>query len=239
MRSFKTNEETIKDTASLLVVEKLTSPIETTRPQDFIPETKEEVEKIINQDKGLLELSDKEKQAIELLRTSGNEEMAKQLEEKAKPNENKDRTYHYLPYRTDSTFEQLFLNEILTIKSFKDNNLEIYYNGDSSLTEFKIKTYKGNKNNWKYIGMYTPDFLILKRENNEIKKIMIVETKGEGFARNFVDKNEFMKNEFVIKNNDKFGYNRFDYLYLQDDLKENERINQAHKKIKEFFEEKK
>ena len=87
--------------------------------------------------------------------------------------------------------------------------------------------------------MYTPDFLILKRENGEIKRVMIVETKGEGFAKNFVDKKEFMTNEFIVKNNEKFGYNRFDYLYLQDDLDEKERINQAHKKIKEFFEEKK
>lgn len=238
-RSFKTNEETIKDTASLLVVEKLTSPIETTRPQDFIPQTKEEVDKIIKEDDGEAGLTEELKQAIEALKKSGKESIAKQLEEDAKPNEHKDRTYHYIPYKTDSAFEQLFLNEILTIKSFKENNLEVYYNGDKELTDFKIKTYKGAKNNWKYIGMYTPDFLILKRENGELKRVMIVETKGEGFAKNFVDKKEFMTNEFVIKNNEKFGYNRFDYLYLQDDLDEKERINQAHKKIKEFFEEKK
>ena len=42
--------------------------------------------------------------------------------------------------------------------------------------------------------------------------------------------------EFVKQNNEKFKYNRFDFLYLQDDLSENDIINKTKKHIEEFFE---
>ena len=44
-----------------------------------------------------------------------------------------------------------------------------------------------------------------------------------------------METEFAKKNNDAFGYNRFDYLYLEDSLTDNDRIILTHKKIKAFF----
>ena len=176
-------------------------------------------------------------QTIKTLRANGLEQQAQEIEDKFKSNTEKDKTYHYIPYKTDSSFEKVFLNKILTLNAFKEDDLEVYYNGDEVLTEFKIKTYKGSKNNWKYMGIYTPDFLIIKRKDNEIHKIMIVETKGEGFAKNFKEKKDFMENDFVPQNNKEFGYNRFDFLYLQDDMDESDLITMTSDKIKNFFKE--
>ena len=235
-RNFNTKEETIKDNANLLVVEKLTSPIETSKPDDFIP-AQDKVESIIKEDDGKLILSKEMKNTIKTLRDNGFEQQALEIENKFKTNPEKDKTYHYIPYKTDSSFERLFFNNILSLNVFKKENLEVYYNGDEVLTEFKIKTYKGSKNNWKYTGIYTPDFLIIKRKNNEIHKIMIVETKGEGFANSFSDKKEFMENEFIPQNNSEFGYNRFDFLYLQDNMSDNDLIALTISKINKFFKE--
>lgn len=235
-RSFNTKEETIKDNANLLVVEKLTSPIETSRPKDFIP-AQDKVESIIKEDKIKLTLSEEMQQTIRFLRENGHEQQAQEIEDKYKSSTEKDKTYHYIPYKTDSSFEQLFLNRILTLNAFNERDLEVYYNGDEVLTEFKIKTYKKTNNNWRYIGIYTPDFLIIKRKNNEIYQIMIVETKGEGFARNFQEKKEFMENGFIPQNNKDFGYKRFDFLYLQDNMNDDELIALTSGKIKEFFKE--
>ena len=107
------------------------------------------------------------------------------------------------------------------------------------MTEFKIKCYKTNSGKWQYIGMYTPDFLIIKRKDGQIYKAIIVETKGEIYANDpaFKDKRSFMETEFILQNNNAFKYDRFEYLYLEDNLPENERIKLTHKKICEFFEE--
>ena len=67
------------------------------------------------------------------------------------------------------------------------------------LTEFKIKCYKHNGNKWQYLGMYTPDFLIIKRKDGKINKAIIVETKGEIYANDsmFKEKRSFMEQEFI------------------------------------------
>ena len=85
--------------------------------------------------------------------------------------------------------------------------------------------------------MYTPDFLIVKRINNEIHRVVIVETKGDVFAPRFLDKRRFMDTYFVEQNNKEFGYERFEFLFLDDALTEGERLAQTSKKIKEFFRE--
>lgn len=235
-RSFNIKEETIKDNANLLIVEKFISPIETSNIKAFIP-NQNKVESIIKEDEGKLSLSEEMQLTIKTLRENGFEQQATEIENKFKSNTEKDKTYHYLPYKTDSSFERKFLNNILTLNAFNENDLEVYYNGDEVLTEFKIKTYKASNNNWKYIGIYTPDFLIIKRKINEIYKIMIVETKGEGFAKNFKDKKDFMENDFIPQNNKEFGYNRFDFLYLQDDMSDNELVTITSNKIESFFKE--
>jgi len=116
---------------------------------------------------------------------------------------------------------------------------------------------------WSKIGRYTPDFLVIQRKRNpqmtqmntdkkeinnlrksaqsaeEIHKILIIETKGSGFADQpgFIARRNFMETEFLRMNNEKFGYNKFDYLYLPDDNKMNENLHFFQTKIAAFFEE--
>ena len=85
--------------------------------------------------------------------------------------------------------------------------------------------------------MYTPDFLILQRKDGKIHKAIIVETKGKIYANDptFMDKRRFMETAFLQENNKKFGYARFEYLYLKDTMPEHDRIVKAQEKIKAFF----
>jgi len=87
--------------------------------------------------------------------------------------------------------------------------------------------------------MYTPDFLIIKRRDGKIHKVIIVETKGKIYSNDptFKEKRSFMETEFTKQNNDKYGYDRFKYLYLEDNMSEYDRIKLTHKKICDFFEE--
>ena len=128
---------------------------------------------------------------------------------------------------------------MLSFDEIENLGLEVYYNGDRAMTEFKIKCYKKNGNKWSYVGIYTPDFLIIKRKDDKIHKIIVVETKGEIYAKDpvFKDKKNFMETEFSKQNNAAYGYERFDYLYLEDTLPEKDRLTLTHQKICEFFKE--
>lgn len=105
---------------------------------------------------------------------------------------------------------------MLSFDEIENLGLEVYYNGDHAMTEFRIKCYKHIGGNWSYVGIYTPDFLIIKRKDGKIHKIIIVETKGEIYANDptFKDKKTFMETEFSERNNIAYGYERFDYLYF-------------------------
>ena len=117
--------------------------------------------------------------------------------------------------------------------------LEVYYNGDRGLTEFKIACYQSSGGAWHYIGKYTPDFLIIQRKNGAIHKAIITETKGTIFAKEerFLEKRHFVENKFIPFNNDLFGYKRFDYLYLEDSMSDAQRQILIHDRLCEFFEE--
>ncbi len=239
-RELKTTEEIIPETASLLKLDNFTKTIKTTDESKYYPHS-DYVEKIITADKGKVKISKKELELIEDLKETGNENLIERITDKYDVPEEKDRTYHYLPYKTDSIFEQTFFKEVIVFSEVKEKELEVYYNGDRELTEFKIRCFKKVNSKYHYVGMYTPDFLIIKRKDNKIYKAIIVETKGSIYAndKGFQSRKSFMENEFINKNNDKFGYERFSYLYLQDNLKENERIEKTFKAIKEFFKEEK
>lgn len=163
-----------------------------------------------------------------------------ELQQRVSSHPNKNRSFHYLPYRTDSGFEQTFLREVLSFDIIEELGLEVYYNGDRAMTEFKIKCYKKTSGKWNYIGIYTPDFLIIKRKDGVIHKVIVVETKGQIYAKDpvFKDKKNFMETEFSKQNNAAYGYERFDYLYLEDTMPEKDRLTQTHQKICEFFKEK-
>lgn len=153
----------------------------------------------------------------------------------------KDKTFHYVPYVfNQSSFEKSFLEKILSLYKFNSNNLEVFYNGDHNIASFRIECYKTEDKAVKKVGLYTPDFLVIKRnDSNKIDKVLMIETKGKGFKeqQEFIDRRNYVEKEFVKFNNKKFGYNKFDYLYIEDTLKENEISNKLNDKINEFFKE--
>lgn len=238
-RSFTAKEELIPVEASLLNIQNFTPTVSTDTPKDYYP-AQDLVEKIILDDAGKLKVDKKTQNTIDSLEELGEFAVANKLRSKYSAPDHKNRTYHYLPYHTDSSFEKVFLKEILTFPELEQLNLEVYYNGDRAMTEFKIKCYKRSSGKWQYVGMYTPDFLIIQRKNGKIHKAIIVESKGGIYANDptFRDKKDFMETEFSKYNNNAYGYERFDYLYLEDTLPEDERVRMTHEKICRFFEEK-
>jgi hypothetical protein len=233
-RSFRTTEEVIPQEASLLNIANFTEKIYTEKPKDYYPE-QTLVEKIHLDDEGKLKPDKATAQMLAYAEENGMTDVVEMLRKKITSHPQKDRSFHYLPYHTDSGFEQTFLSEVLAFPQLEQLGLEVYYNGDRAMTEFKIKCFKNNGDKWQYIGMYTPDFLILQRRDGAIYKAIIVETKGEAFVDKFKDKSRFMETAFLRENNRKFGYERFEYLYLEDTMSEHDRIVKAQEKIKAFF----
>lgn len=231
-RDFQVTEEVVPEHAALLQIEKLISPIEDFGrfypSQQTVREIKEWDEKPAQE-----EVSPEVQKLIDQLSALGQDVSA--LKPQADPHPERTQTYHYLPYRFDSNLEvDYFSNEVLPLINGKE--LELYFNGDDTLTEFKINCYKKHGTQWRYIGKYVPDFLLLSRnEANQIDKVIIIETKGEGFAPAFADKKAFMETEFIRKNNEQFGYKRFEFLYLEDTLTADERRQRTLEAISNFF----
>ena len=158
--SFSTREELIPEKADLLNIANFTPTVQTEKPKDYYPDVKT-VENIMLDDKGKLKIKPEIEIAIKALEESGNAGMAETLRKQNSSHPQKNRSFHYLPYRTDSSFEQTFLREVLGLDDIATLDLEVYYNGDRAMTEFKIKCYKNNNGKWSYVGIYTPDFLII------------------------------------------------------------------------------
>lgn len=236
--SFEMKEERIPQSASLLNIANFTQVVEAERPQDYYPD-QETAQKIVLDDQGKLKLDKKAQAMMELAQEMGQEDVLNMLRKKYSSHPQKDRSFHYLPYHTDSSFEQDFLNEVLTFPEVEHLGLEVYYNGDRALTEFKIKCYRHSGGRWEYVGLYTPDFLIFQRKGGVIHKVLIAETKGQAYANDpkFKDRKTFMETEFLRQNNAAFGYERFEYLYLEDSMSERERLVLTQRKICAFFEE--
>jgi len=236
-RTFETREEKIRQDAALLVMQHFTSTVTTTKPDQYYPD-QEQVEKIIKDERGQLEIPEDVKKAIALLDGLGQHEQARLLQSQYAPIPQKDRSYHYLPYRTDSGLEKIFLEGVLQLSDLADKGLEVYYNGDGYLTEFHITCYEKTNNRWNYVGQYTPDFLIIKRKDGQIHQAIIVETKGSLYARDpvFQKKRRFTEDVFTAMNNDLFGYKRFDYLYIEDTMSGLEWQTKVIEKIRSFFE---
>ena len=167
--------------------------------------------------------------ALQVLKSQGHDvSLAKD------PHPERENTYHYLPYHFDSGLERKYFVKACTMLANK--NLEIYFNGDDTLTDFKIDCYKRKGQSWVYIGKYVPDFLMLDRKaDGSINRIAIIETKGDGFAAKFADKRNFMDGKFITVNNEKFGYDRFHFLYLEDTFKLDEILRRTLDVINNFF----
>lgn len=237
-RNYKSKTEYIPEEASLLNISNFKPVIHSVpdKIKDYYP-VQPVVENIMLDDAGKFKIKPDILTTIQTLEEDGDTETADKLRRKYSSHPQKDRSFHYLPYRTDSDFEQKFLEDILPLREVEQLGLEVYYNGDRAMTEFKIKCYKFTGNGWAYIGMYTPDFLIIQRRDGKIHKALIVETKGKIYASDpkFKDKRAFVESEFLRQNNAAFGYERFEYLYLEDTMPDKERIVRTHQKICEFF----
>lgn len=232
-RDFSVKEEIIPCEASLLQIERLISPISVQDDKPFFP-SQDIIKTIMNWDANAQNkvLSPEELALIEKMK-----KMGYPVPELTDPHPERKQTYHYLPYRFDSGLErEFFKDSVLPILEEYKSQLEIYFNGDDTLTDFKIDCYKQVNKEWIYIGKYVPDFLLLSRKaDGSIQQIIIIETKGEGYAAKFADRRQFMETEFIHKNNECFGYERFRFLYLEDTLTKEEREKKTIKAIKEFF----
>jgi len=154
----------------------------------------------------------------------------------------KNNSFHYLPYNFggsgSSGFEIETLQKALQLSDFKNKQLEIYYNGERGLTEFVINCFAKEGKYWKNIGKYTTDFLIIKRtEKDKIHKALLIETKGALYAEDkvFQKKKKYVETEFLKLNQEKFGYQRFDFLYLEDSKNIVANITKLNNKINNFF----
>lgn len=240
-RDFVFYEELMPQQSELLNIENFTSKIHMDEKKHYYPNQRM-VDYIVLEDKGQLDVDPKMVTVIEMLESIGNPGNLRMLDDlrmQICSHPQRNRSFHYLPYRMDSGLEQEFFEEVLTLPDIEELDLEVYYNGDKTMTEFKVKCYKKVEDKWVYIGLYTPDFLVLHRKNKKIDKVVIVETKGKIYASEptFNDKRYFMETEFLKQNNKAFGYERFNYLYLEDTLTSRERIKITCRKIAEFFKE--
>lgn len=158
------------------------------------------------------------------------------------PVKSKNHTFHYLPYNFggsgSSGFEIETLQKALQLADFKNKELEIYYNGERGLTEFVINCFAKEGRYWKNVGKYTTDFLIVKRTaKDKIHKALLIETKGSVYAADkvFQKKKSYVETEFLKLNKEKFGYQRFDFLYLEDSKDIAANITKLINKINQFF----
>ncbi len=231
VRDYVEKEEILSIHASLLQIEKLTSPVETSA--EFYP-PQDDAKQIVQWDNDPAKPDPKVQELIEKLKALGQDVSSLEVKD---PHPERNRTYHYLPYRFDSPLEcDFFSKEVFPV--IGDRNLEIYFNGDDTLTEFKIKCYKQEGKHWHYLGYYFPDFLLIRRNaEGEIHQVVIIETKGKGYAAGFADKRRFMETEFIKRNNEKFGYKRFEFLYLEESLTAEQRQKRVLSTINAFFTE--
>ena len=238
-RDFRISEEVVPDTATILSVEQ-PMPLDVEDDSRFYPSEKV-VKEILawDNDPGKMELPPEVKAVVEKMKAAGFSDTDIQMMVKGKlPKDEypeRNQTYHYLPYRFDSNLEkEYFANGLIPL--MKDKQLEYYFNGDDTLTEFKIRCYRRVGKHWQYDGLYYPDFLVLSRDaEGKIDRICIIETKGEVYAAKFKERLEFMRDVFVPKNNEAFHRKRFQFLYLEDTISAEERMAKTLQMIKEFF----
>lgn len=224
-RSFTVSEELVPEEASFLKVNALHSPIEVPSDSIYVP-SQEKVADIVKKD------SEPPKTISDEIRKYLIENNLPLPETEQSIN---DRTYHYLPYHLDSTLEDDYLNSVINhLKS--EPGIEFYFNGDDTLTDFKIRCYAKRGSTWKMLGYYFPDFILLTRnEDNSINKLVIVETKGEGFAAKFEPRKQFMEEMFIHLNNEKYGRKRFSFLCIEDTMPKEVRLQKTISVINSFL----
>ena len=243
-RELQTRDEIISEKAELLLVNKLTPE----NVHDKLYPNENDREKILKFDETPPKVKTEEdrrelQQAIEILKKQNmdNGHLEQQLNEThSTPVEQRDKSFHYMPYNfIQSGFELELLRQVLSLDLFQQSPLEIYYNGERGLTEFVIHCFLKKGQSWLNIGRYTTDFLIIQRneDKKEIRKVLMIETKGSGYAGDpeFQGRKTFVESQFLQQNNQKFGYDKFDFLYLQDDDGIDNNIARLSQKVTGFF----
>lgn len=150
------------------------------------------------------------------------------------------RAFHYLPYDFRKTrLERDTLDHLLTLDAFQDRpRLSIFFNGEQHLTEFIVHAHEQRNGRWLRVGIYTPDFLIVERDDDgAFRRVLILETKGKGYQAEdgFVKRRAFTESWFVPENNRHAGYERFAYRVLSDEHDEPTRLGMLHDWISTFF----
>ena len=250
-RELQTDTEVIPKQAELLIASKLTDVEKNTK---LFP-NEADSKKILELDKTSLPLTIDETKIRELYEMNVQMVKGTPLEiafasyEKFKepydfslPVKLKNNSFHYLPYNFggggSSGFEIETLQKALMLSDFQKMELEIYYNGERGLTEFVINCFAKEGKYWKNIGKYTTDFLIVKRTaKGKIHKALLIETKGALYAEDkvFQRKKNYVETEFLKLNQEKFGYQRFDFLYLEDSKNIEANITKLNNKLNQFF----
>jgi hypothetical protein len=250
-RKLQIKREVIPEQAELLIVEKLKE----VEKNDKLYPSETDTKKILELDSKneSVEIDETEiERAYQITKTKLEEDglghmmpsynSFKMDKEYSLPIKSKNKTFHYLPYNFggsgSSDFERKIIEKTLQLKDFNNKALEIYYNGERGLTRFVIDCFARKDSYWQNIGKYTTDFLIIKRtDNNKIYKALLVETKGALYANNkvFQKKKEFVETEFLQLNKEKFKYQRFDFIYLEDSKNIDTNIAELRNKIESFF----
>lgn len=235
LRQYHQDENIAHETFSILKEGQPTSPCTVTDLTKYFPQ-QTVVEEIINWDKHPNKgkaLTPEQEAMLKMLEAQGLDTSS--MRQMADPNPERKRTYHYLPYHFDSGLEYEIFQNALNLDYMKEHNLELYFNGDENLTDFRIECYHHDGSHWHRLGNYFPDFLLLQRKDDAIHKVMIIETKGAFLADKFKLRRRFMDEYFVPQNKEHFGYQRFSFLYLEDSLTLEERKIKLLDAIKGYF----
>lgn len=237
-RTFSIKRDLIEEDAHLLIVERLQS---IPKPRHNLP-NEQDMKDILVIDSEGISVEEKAKKrreeydkVQEYIRAQGFETAVPQIPNGYPPNvTNKDRSFHILPYWFDSGLEKDFFEKLLQHESIAELGLEVYFNGESNLTEFRIACYGENGGK---VGDYFPDFLVMKRKDGQIHRILIIETKGELYSNvpKFQKKKRFTETEFLRINNEQARYNKFEYLYLESSDSMTNNVTKFVVKAREFF----
>jgi hypothetical protein len=245
-RDLETRTEIIPAQAKMLIVERLKEIADNPKLYPNVKETAQILEldaKGQDVSAAQTEKDEKQKQLEELLRSAGRLDLFDVAEHTPKvhyPNSvlHKERTFHFLPYNfAQSGLEKTFLERVLSLDDFKKCDLEIFFNGEKDLTDFRIECFEQKENRWQRVGLYTPDFLVIERKAEKIHRVLIIETKGSGFAeqKEFLARRKFVETEFLKSNNEKYGYEKFEYLYLTDADSMDDNLLKFREKLRGFF----
>lgn len=114
-RDYRSKTERIPEDAALLNIANFSPVVHAQDTADYFP-SQDVAEKIILDDNGMLKPDKNTLQMIELAEQTGQTQVLEILRRQIVSHPQKNRSFHYLPYHTDSDFEQIFLREVLPLR---------------------------------------------------------------------------------------------------------------------------